>query len=408
MQSARNILQTTTSLATLGTLALLAVLVLAASQPVRAQTTENVVYSFTGGLDGKHPYAGVVRDAHGNLYGTTIQGGAYAYGVVFKLDGSGKETVLFNFPANGGEAALPTGLTKDRLGNLYGTTYAGGAYGKGSVFKLDAGGNLTVLYSFTGGTDGGEPQAAVLPDKQGNLYGTAEQGGNVGSCYQAGCGTVFKLDATGHETVLYSFTGTGGDGFWPCADLLVRDGHGNLYGTTLQGGAYGGTYGYGTVFKVDATGKETVLHSFTETGGDGANPYAGLVRDAHGNLYGTTTWGGLFGYGMVFKLDPKGNETVLHSFEGSGGDGADPYAGLLLDPHGNLYGTTGAGGAFASGTVFKLDPSGNETVLYSFKGSGGDGSYPAAGLVMDKKGNLYGTTVDGGAYDQGTVFKLTP
>jgi uncharacterized repeat protein (TIGR03803 family) len=365
-----------------------------------------VLYSFASAPDGAHPYAGVVRDPQGNLYGTTIQGGASSYGTVFKLDTKGNETVLYNFPANGGEDALPTGLTRDTQGNLYGTTYGGGAYSHGSVFKLDASGKQTVLYSFTDTAgDGAVPQAGLVLDAQGNLYGTTEQGGDLVNCYEAGCGTVFKLDTTGHETVLYTFTGSAGDGYWPTADLLVRDAQGNLYGTTFEGGASG----YGTVFKLDPTGNENVLHSFTMTGGDGANPYAGLVRDPQGNLYGTTTWGGAFGYGMVFKLDPTGNETVLHSFTFTAGDGADPYAGLVRDRQGNLYGTTGAGGAFSSGTVFKLDATtGKETVLYSFKGTGGDGAYPSAGLVFDAGGNLYGTTVDGGASGYGTVFKLTP
>jgi uncharacterized repeat protein (TIGR03803 family) len=159
---------------------------------------------------------------------------------------------------------------------------------------------------------------------------------------------------------------------------------------------------------LDSTGKETVLHSFTETGGDGAYPEAGLVEDAQGNLYGTTIYGGAFGYGMVFKLDSTGKETVLHSFAGTARDGMDPAAGLVRDAEGNLYGTTGAGGAYSFGTVFKVDSTGNEAVLYSFKGTGGDGAYPAAGLVWDSHGDLYGTTRDGGASGYGTVFKLTP
>jgi uncharacterized repeat protein (TIGR03803 family) len=371
----------------------------------RAQTyTESVLYSFAGTADGAHPYASLVRDPQGELYGTTIQGGAFSYGTVFKLDKEGNETTLYTFPANGGEAALPTGLTRDKRGNLYGTTYGGGAYSQGSVFKLDASGNQIVLYSFTGADDGAEPQAGLLLDAEGNLYGTTEHGGNLSSCYGSGCGTVFKLDTTGHETVLYTFTGTAGDGYWPMADLLVRDVQGNLYGTTSEGGAFN----YGMVFKVDATGKETVLHSFTMIDGDGAYPQAALVRDARGNLYGTTIWGGAFGYGMVFKLDRTGRETVLHSFGGTSGDGIQPDAGLLRDAHGNLYGTTGAGGAFSSGTVFTLDTKGNESVVYSFRGTGGDGQYPAAGLVRNARGDLYGTTVGGGAYGYGTIFKLTP
>ena len=376
-----------------------------ATRVAQAQTyTESLLHSFAGSPDGAHLYASLVRNPQGELYGTTIQGGVFSYGTVFKLDKKGNETTLYNFPVNGGEAALPTGLTRDKRGNLYGTTYGGGDYSQGSLFKLDASGNQTVLYSFTGADDGAEPQAGLVLDAEGNLYGTTEHGGNLATCYGSGCGTVFKLDTTGHETVLYAFTGTAGDGYWPMADLLVRDAHGNLYGTTSEGGAFN----YGTVFKVDATGKETLLHSFTMADGDGAYPEAALVRDARGNLYGTTIWGGAFGYGMVFKLDQTGRETVLHSFTMTEGDGADPYAGLVRDTHGNLYGTTGAGGAFSSGTVFMVDTNGNESVLYSFGGTRGDGQYPAAGLVRDARGDLYGTTVDGGAYGYGAVFKLTP
>jgi len=346
---------------------LFALAVLTTGSAQAQANTESVLYSFAGGSDGAHPYAGLVRNPQGDLYGTTIQGGAFSYGTVFKVEPRGNEIALYSFPGNGGQAALPTGLTRDGLGNLYGTTYGGGAYSYGSVFKLDASGNQTVLYSFSGGADGAEPQAGLALDAEGNLYGTAEHGGNLPDCYEAGCGTVFKLDAAGHETVLYTFTGSAGDGYWPMADLLVRDAQGNLYGTTSEGGAHD----YGTVFKVDANGKETVLHSFTMTNGDGSNPEAGLVRDAQGNLYGTTIWGGTFGYGILSKVDPTGRETVLHSFGGIAGDGLQPDAGLVQDAEGNLYGTTGAGGAFSSGTVFKSDSTGNETVLYSFKGKGG-------------------------------------
>jgi uncharacterized repeat protein (TIGR03803 family) len=387
-------------------LAILMVPAILASVWAQAQTqTERVLYSFAGTPDGAHPYAGLVRDTHGNLYGSTIEGGASTYGTVFEVDPAGNETVLYSFTAATEEDALPTGLARDRQGNLYGTTPGGGSFGHGTVFRVDAAGSQSVLYSFTGTNgDGAVPQAGLVLDPQGNLYGTTEQGGDLANCYDAGCGTVFELDTTGQETVLYTFTGTAGDGYWPAADLLVRDAQGNLYGTTSEGGASN----YGTVFRVDSAGQETVLHSFTETGGDGAYPETGLIEDAEGNLYGTTIYGGAFGYGMVFKLDPTGEQTVLHSFAGTAGDGIDPAGGLVQDAQGNLYGSTSAGGASGYGTVFKVDPAGNETVLYSFKGTGGDGAYPAAGLVLDALGNLYGTTRDGGANGFGMVFKLAP
>ena len=365
------------------------------TKSAEAQTyKEKVLYSFRGKADGRFPYAGLVRDAAGNLYGTTYQGGAYGLGTVFKLSKTGKKTVLHSFARTGGDGANPeAGLVRDAAGNLYGTTPYGGASGYGTVFMLDTTGKETVLYSFTGtGGDGAEPLFGYLVrDAAGNLYGTTEGGG------ASGYGTVFMLDETGNETVLYSFTGTGGDGTEPAAGL-VRDAAGNLYGTTKSGGASG--Y-YGTVFMLDTTGKETVLHSFD--GSDGADPLAGLVRDAAGNLYGTTNSGD--GYGTVFMLDETGKETVLHSFKRPSREGAYPF-GLVRDAKGNLYGTTFEGGASGLGTVFMLDKTGKETVLHRFAGS--DGAYPDAGLVRDAKGNLYGTTSIGGAYEDGTMFELTP
>ncbi len=253
-------------------------------------------------------------------------------------------------------------------------------------------------------------------DALGNLYGTTENGGSGGGC-SFGCGTVFKLDPAGNENVLHSFTGSPGDGGRPVAGLIM-DTAGNLYGTTAEGGS--GTCtgingvpvsGCGTVLKLDPSGNETVLHSFTG-GSDGIQPLAALILDQAGNFYGTTELGGSFGSGTVFKLDPSGNETVLHTFTG-GNDGAAPlFAGLIMDTAGNLYGTTQNGGGSSNcsvgcGTVFKLDTSTNETVLHSFTGSPGDGARPVAALIVDKTANLYGTTTGGGASGLGTVFKLT-
>jgi uncharacterized repeat protein (TIGR03803 family) len=361
--------------------------------------TFKVLYNFTKGADGGVPVAGLIQDAAGNLYGTTQSGGAYGHGTVFKLDENGKETVLYSFRGHRrGDGASPyAGLVRDAAGSLYGTTLTGGASGGGTIFKVDKTGREAVLYSFTGtGGDGANPYAGLVRDAKGNLYGTTFHGG------ASGYGTVFVLDTSGTETVLYSFSGIP-DGANPY-DALIRDSNGNLYGTTLSGGASGG----GTIFKVDNTGRETVLYSFTGTGGDGANPYAGLVRDGEGNLYGTTEWGGAFSdWGTVFELDENGKETVLHSFDKKKG-GANPYAGLVRDVKGNLYGTASTGGPSWQGTVFKVDKTGKETVLHSFAGGRRDGSRPWAGLVRDAKGNLYGTTPYGGSSDWGTVFKLTP
>ena len=393
------------------------VLMLVAATATRAQApTFTVLHSFSGG-DGAQPEAPLLLDDAGNLYGTARAGGSLACnlgpgfasgcGIAFKLDPSGNETVVYSFKG-GSDGANPfTGLVRDAAGNLYGTTLDGGSStacginGCGTVFKLDPSGNETVLHSFTG-VDGARPiLGALIRDAAGNLYGTTQVGGS-GPCGFAsgGCGTVFKIDTSGNEIVLHSFLGS--DGEFP-AGGVVMDGAGNLYGTTNA-----------TVFKVDPVGNETVLHIFTGSP-DGASPEAGLLRDAAGNLYGTTTFGGrlnlncINGCGVVFKLDAAGNETILHSFTGPPIDGAYPVgAALTMDKAGNLYGTTESGGSFNFGTVFKLDPAGNETILHSFAFS--DGAEPAAGLLMDASGNLYGTTLAGGSTNCssscGTVFKL--
>jgi uncharacterized repeat protein (TIGR03803 family) len=269
-----------------------------------------------------------------------------------------------------------------------------------------------VLYSFSGGLDGG-PRAGLVRDMAGNLYGTTKYGGNPNCQSPAGsCGVVFKLapngDGTWTESVVYAFTGSP-DGANPVAGLIF-DQAGNLYGTTAFGGNLScGEVGFGcgTVFKVDQTGILTVLHTFSG-GADGASPYAGLVRDTAGNLYGTTYLGGRRNGGTVFKVDKNGNETVLQRFIVGGlGAGYYPQAGLIRDAAGNLYGTTNVGGAFFGGTVFKLQKNGYLTVLHSFTG-GDDGGGSYAPLIGDAAGNLYGTTTYGGAFSNGTAFELIP
>jgi uncharacterized repeat protein (TIGR03803 family) len=368
--------------------------------------TFTVLFSFNGG-DGASPQAGLIMDAQGNLYGTTWAGGV-GWGTVFKLDPSGKETVLHSFTDNFSDGASPFGsVIMDAAGNLYGTTYVGGGHGYGTVFKLEPSGTETVLHSFTDGADGSLPSGNLIMDADGNLYGVADYGGNS-SCsnvgHPSGCGTVFKLAPSGTLTVLYSFTG-GSDGADPSGGLIM-DATGNLYGTTWGGGAYG----YGTVFKLDSSGKETVLHSFQSS--DGSGPSSGLIMDAKGNLYGTTYSGGAYGKGTVFRLDSLNNETVLYSFTG-GSDGWNPFGGLVMDAKGNLYGTTWGGGAYGYGTVFKLDSSGKETVLHSF--TYGAGGFSPFGVIQDAKGNLYGEAAAGGVIPCigitsegcGTVFEIT-
>jgi uncharacterized repeat protein (TIGR03803 family) len=400
----------------------------------------SVLYSFCseGGAnctDGDEPVAGLIEDSAGNLYGTTELGGANGinFGALFKLDDTGNETVIYSFGSGAVGFGPLAGVIEDSDGNLYGTTNGGGADSSGTVFKVDSAGKETVLHSFTGSPDGVSPAAGLIEDSAGNLYGTTEGGGSNSSANSGfGGGTVFKVDAAGKETVLYNFCSEANctDGEQPMAGLIL-DSAGNLYGTTQFGGksnsnCNGGNSNdtCGVVFKVETTGKETVLYNFCSEANctDGANPVAGLIEDSADNLYGTTLSGGTSGiFGTVFKLDSAGQETVLHSFTGSP-DGDVPRAGVIEDSAGNLYGTTSDGGANGSadfgqggGTVFKLDSTGKETVLYSFCSASSctDGLQPYAGLFQDSDGNLYGTTSYGGAntgvngnLGGGTVFKL--
>lgn len=371
-----------------------------AATVAQAQTF-TVLYSFTGvNGDGTYPAASLVLDQRGNLYGTTQLGGTSDMGTVFKVDPSGNETVLYSFKGGPSDGKTPLSvLVLDQRGNLYGTTMTGGTAGKGTVFKLDTSGKETVLHSFTGSSngDGDSPMAGLWIDKRGNLYGTTPLGGSSGR------GTVFRVDSSGHETVLYSFTGANGGGTYPMADLIM-DHKGNLYGTTSQGGSSG----WGTVFKLDPSGTETVLHSFAGSNEDGALPTGALIMDKRGNLYGTTQVGGSAGVGTVFQVDNSGKETVLHSFRGGDGDGAIGFGALVMDKRGNLYGATTSGGPTNSGTLFKVSPSGSETVLQIFPDSVSGAADPVGSLIMDRRGNLYGATVLGGSAGYGTVFRLVP
>jgi uncharacterized repeat protein (TIGR03803 family) len=317
------------------------------------------LHSFNG-TDGANPYAGLVQATGGKLYGTTSGGGVNSAGTVFKITLSGKLTKLYSFcsQANCTDGSSPVAvLVQAANGNLYGTTYGGGASDNGTVFKITPSGKLTTLYSF---------------------------------CSQANCT----------------------DGQNPTADL-IQAANGTLYGTTR----YGGANGFGTVFKMTLSGKLTTLHSFNGT--DGSYPDAGLVQATNGNLYGTTSGaprdpgaraqgdaGKSKKFGTVFKMTLSGKLTTLHSFDGT--DGTEPYANLILGTYGNLYGTTLTGGANNFGTIFKITPSGKLTTLYNFcsrhKCKDGGESY---GLIQATDGNLYGTTLIGGANNLGTVFRLS-
>jgi uncharacterized repeat protein (TIGR03803 family) len=425
--------------------------------------TQTILYSFQGGTDGSTPTAGLIFDSAGNLYGTTsgdtqlFEFGTGCYiantcGTVFELspnsNGTWTESILHAF-GQGVDGGFPMGpVTFDKSGNLYGTTQYGGTGQYGIVFELSpsAGGTWTenILYNFTDETDGGLPVAGVVLDAAGNIYGITSSGGEI-SCnndqgYQPyGCGTVFELTHNSNgswtESVLQAFNWD--NGALPLGSIIL-DAEGNIYGTTQYGPGLNCGSGCGTVFKLapgNGTWTSSIIYTFAG-GPDGQDPVSGLVEDASGNLYGTTTQGGSatgcsYGCGTVFELTPKGanwTEKVLHSFAGSasapyGADGYDPVAGVILDSAGNLYGTAAEGGSVSAavrcagigdrcgGTIFKLtkNSSGKWTtsLLYSFT-TGGDGLNPNGGVISDSAGNLYGATEYGGTYNYGTVYKLTP
>jgi uncharacterized repeat protein (TIGR03803 family) len=304
--------------------------------------TESVLYSFTGEADGSTPYAGVIHDSAGYLYGVTTYGGESNCGTVFKLDLTGNITVLYTFTGEADGCNPEGGLVHDSNGTLYGTTFWGGLDDVGVIFAVTAIGGQAVLHNFRGTPDGQWTDASLI-QMAGNLYGTTEIGGKYDY------GTVFRVDDTGMLTVLYNFEGEA-DGANPQSGL-TSDSAGNLYGTTLTGG----TTGDGVVFMLDTTGVETTLHSFAGPPTDGSLPHAGVIRDSSGNLYGTTYTGGSAGFGIVYTLNTMGTESVLYNFTG-GADGGYPYAGVVRNAAGNLYGTTSTGGTAGAGVVFMLQP----------------------------------------------------
>lgn len=376
--------------------------------------TYTVLYNFTGDADGAGPNAGLILDPAGHLYGTAAYGGSLngcggvGCGVVFRVDMDGNESVLYSFTGGTDGAAPRSSVIQDSAGNLYGTTQLGGQSnpecdqrGCGTVFKLDRADTESVLHSFTG-MDGANSVAALTRSLSGHLlYGITFDGGN------SNYGVVFAIDKEGKEKVLHSFSGVD-DGGYPYGGV-TQDTAGNLYSTTA---IYNGlTEANGSVFKLDDAGLETALHDFRRRK-NGITPEAGLILDAAGNLYGTTAFGGSYtgpctgyGCGVVFKLGPDGSYAVLHIFTG-GLDGITPVGSLLRDSAGSLYGATIRGGAAGMGTIFKIDPQGNETVLHNFAGQ--DGSGPTGSLAQDGEGNLYGTTGAGGTSGSGVVFMLTP
>jgi uncharacterized repeat protein (TIGR03803 family) len=402
--------------------ALLTVSILFTS-PGFAQT----VYNFQGTPDGSLPDGRLLKDAAGNLYGTTGSGGAFGFGSIYELMAGGGEKLLYSFTGGADGWAPSGGMLRDGSGYLMGTAAGGGDFGGncgdvngcGTAWVLSPAGKLRVLYTFTGGADGANPAGGLVRGSNGVFYGTTEQGGSTtGPCVaqsetQFGCGVAFRLDRDGTYTVLHTFTG-GSDGQMPVAPLTL-DASGNLYGTTFYGGGSTSSActtdqpsGCGVIFKIDASGNYSLLHTFKGTPDAAWPEESDVTLDAAGNLYGTTAGGGASQWGAVYKIDSAGTESVLYSFTG-GSDGAIPRSGLIRDGKGNLYGTASFGPISATdqctaatcGVVFKLTPSGTETVLHRFPGR----SLPVGDLLLDQ-GYLYGTTLGGGSANAGVVFKV--
>lgn len=325
------------------------------------------------------------------------------------------EHVLFSFCPTGGwcpGGEVPEGVIADSAGNLYGTTYYGGTGVGGVAFRWTPSGEESTLYNFTrAGDNGWRPEGPLIVDQQGNLYGATSDGGANSIHFRIGDGTTFKLSPDGTETTLYNFGAYKTDGAQPEAGL-VRDAKGNFYGTTF----WGGVNLYGTVFGITFDGVETILHEFANDSVDGINPTTSLVMDHSGNLYGTTQSGGSHGIGTVFEVTAAGSYSILYNFNPAQGDGVLPIGGLTLDSQGNIYGTTfrvgDVEGQTGGGTVFKLTPGSNgswtRTTLYKFSQQPGTCQNPQSNLLFDAQGNLYGTASYGGTWGGGCAFKLSP
>ena len=370
--------------------------------------------------DGSLPFPSLMQASSGALYGTTEEGGASgSSGTIFRIDPvTGKLISVYSFCSQNGctDGSLPLGqLTQDDEGNLFGTTFEGGAYGNGTVFKINRSGALTTLHSFNY-SDGAKPDAGVVLGFDGNFYGVTNYGGAWNG------GAIFKITPSGTLTTLYSFCNVTGCPVGEDPTGLIQGSDGNLYGTTTNGGARGG----GTVFKITTAGTLTTLHNFCSMASckDGADPLAGLVEGSDGDFYGTTQFGGGnttchigSGCGVVFKVTSTGTLTTLHSFCSLSGcsDGYFPVSVLIQATDGNFYGTTNDGGTAnvcaSCGTVFSITSDGDLTTLHTFHGF--DGDNPIGGVIQDTNGTFYGTTTSGGsgtACDNsgcGTVFSLS-
>lgn len=383
-----------------------------------AHAGTTIIYSFAGGADGEYADTDLVRDTGGNLYGSTVQGGNSASGTVWELtpsNGNWTHSVLYSF-SGGSDGGEPyKGVTLDGQGNIFGTAVTGGSGscdgGCGVVYKLtNSGGTWTqsVIYSFTGGNDGLDPGAGLTIDSNGDVYGTTPGGGVYGY------GTIFRLHRTGGGAwkfkVLHAFNG-GSDGNGGSAGRLVLAGN-HLYGTATAGG----NDGQGTAFQltrnVNGHWKFKSIYEFTGEP-DAGFPYGGLALDNSGNLYGTTYYGGASGAGSVYRLGRKSgawSEKLLYSFTG-GSDGAAPLGNLVIDSGGNLFGTTSGGGSAGDGVIFELSPASKtrwkESVEHAFRGSP-DGEYAYNGMVGDGAGDYFGATTEGGQSDDGAIYEFRP
>jgi uncharacterized repeat protein (TIGR03803 family) len=386
--------------------------VTAIASPAQTFTT---LHSFDG-TDGNGPLAPLLQASDGNLYGTASTGGVSGGGTVFKMTPAGTLTTLYSFCSQSTctDGANPVGsLLQASDGGFYGTTEYGGAYGYGTVFKITSTGTLTTLYSFCSQSncgDGEYPRAGLVQDSDGDLYGTTYFGGANGKH-----GTVFRVTPNGLVTTLYSFCSQSAcaDGGNPTA-ALIQGANGSFYGfygTTSSGGDDTSCAGgCGTVFSITPNGNLTTLHSFERV--DGAFPFGALAQGTDKNLYGTTYQGGVTDVGTVFEVSPSGSVTTLYSFcsQTHCTDGEYPQTALIQATDGNLYGTTQGGGIRGNGTVFKITPGGRLTTLYRFCLDGGscsDGSGPVAVPVQATDGTFFGTTQSGGINSDGTVFSLS-
>lgn len=404
---------------------LVALLTLSVASLLSQAQTYTVLHRFAGGpADGADPVGSLVQDPAGNLYGVTSSGGSSGtaetgFGTIYKLDTSGVLTVLYSFTGGADGGTPGTGLFRDTDGSLYGINGGGGdpTCRCGTIFKLDPSNVLTTLHKFHGHIDGRSGSIGRLIPINGELYGTTANGGDT-TC-PSGCGTIFKITKGGEFTELYQFTG-GADSNYPSS--LIRDADGNLYGSTT--GSESSTSGHGTIFELDTAGNFSTLYTFAG-GADGFGPVGHLLRDVNGNFHGVTPFGGTSncysfptGCGVVFHLNPSGVETVIHSFSGDA-QGHTPGAGLL-DISGVLYGTTQAGGSASDsckescGLIFQISQSGQYSVAYRFTGGrDGWGPFDNNELLLGSDGSIYGTTFRGGlgtctTGGCGVIFKFTP